>query len=148
MRIKDKLFSSALVELLIALRRLLQGNYDGIDCSGNLYLIVQDRIHQLAVVTHDRALTSNEREGLGPAQTDMDVELANPGFFIDPTWVGGHIQARDPYLPANTSNIYGVVQCSGRSLSSKRTMAVCLKSDTIDSCVHHRLTEDLGNHIG
>ena len=34
-----------------------------------LHLVVQDRIHQLAVRAHARALTGKEEEGLGPAQT-------------------------------------------------------------------------------
>ena len=67
MRVEDELFGSTLVEVLVALRGRLQRNDRGVDRLGDLHLVVQDRIHQLAVVAHDRALAGGEGEGLGPA---------------------------------------------------------------------------------
>src|SRR5438067_1867277 len=52
---------------------------------------------------HAMRMTGKEGEGLGPAQTDVDVALAAPGVLVDPGRVGGHIQARNPHLPANLS---------------------------------------------
>ena len=46
------------------------------------------------------------------------------------------------------SDVYDVVQSSSRNISSTHAVAVCFKADTIDGCVHHRLTDDLGNHVG
>ena len=75
MRIKDKLFNSALVEFLVALGSLFQGNDAGVDRPGDLHLVVQDRIHQLAVVVHDRALTGKEGERLGPCDANIRTGL-------------------------------------------------------------------------
>jgi hypothetical protein len=62
MRVEDELFGSALVEVYVALGSLFQGNDGGVDRLGDLHLIVQDRIHQLPVVAHDRALTGGKGE--------------------------------------------------------------------------------------
>ena len=58
MRMKHQLLSGALVEFLVALGSLFQGNDGGVDRPGARHLVVQDRIHQLAVVAHDRAPAS------------------------------------------------------------------------------------------
>src|SRR6266849_7587485 len=60
MRVEDELFGSTLVEVLVALRGLLQSNDRSVDRLSDLHLVVQDRIHQLAMVPHDRALTGSK----------------------------------------------------------------------------------------
>src|SRR6266702_5103674 len=60
MRVEDELFGSTLVEVHIALRGLLQSNDRSVDRLSDLHLVVQDRIHQLAMVAHDRALTGSK----------------------------------------------------------------------------------------
>src|SRR5437764_1234936 len=148
MRVEDELLGSTLVEVHVALRGLLQRNDRGVDCLGDLHLVVQDRIHQLAMVAHDRALTGGEGEGLGPTQTNTNTKLANPGVLVDPARVAGHIQARNAHSPANLGDAHDIVEHRRRSLSCTRAVAACLKADTVDGRVHHRLTDDLGDHVG
>src|SRR5256712_6952045 len=148
MRVEDELLGGSLVEVHVALRGLLQSNDCGVDRLGDLHLVVQDRIHQLAMVPHDRALTGGEGEGLGPAQTDADAELANLGVLVDPARVAGHIQARNTHSPANLGDAHDIVEHRRRSLSCTSAVAACLKADTVDGRVHHRLTDDLGDHVG
>src|SRR2546423_7212072 len=80
------------------LRRILQRNDGSIDRPGDLHPVMQDRHHQLAMVTHDRALTGDEREGLCPPQTNTNVELTNPGFLVDTAWIAGYIQTRNTHF--------------------------------------------------
>src|SRR5437764_9293738 len=49
MRVEDELFGSTLVEVLVALLGLLQSNDRSVDRLSDLHLVVQDRIHQLAL---------------------------------------------------------------------------------------------------
>src|SRR5947209_18724626 len=100
------------------------------------------------MVAHDRALTGGEGERLGPAQTNADAELANPGVLVDPARVAGHIQARNAHSPANLGDAHDIVEHRRRSLSCTRTVAACLKADTVDGCIHHRLAAHLADHAG
>src|SRR5687768_13066904 len=72
-RVEDEFLGSALVEVLVALGGVVQGDDGGIDGLGDLDLVVQDGHHKLAVVAHDRALAGGEGVGFGPAQADADA---------------------------------------------------------------------------
>src|SRR3712207_9594234 len=74
-RSEDVLLRRALVELLVAPRRVLQRDHLGVDRLRDLHPVVQDRHHQLAVVAHDRALAGGERVRLGPAQDRKSTRL-------------------------------------------------------------------------
>src|SRR5439155_1199774 len=148
MRTKDELFSSALVEINVALGSLFQGDDGGIDRFGDLHLIVQDRIHQLPVVEHDGALTSGKGEGLGPTQTDTDTQLANLGVLVNSARVAGHVQTWDTHAPGNLCDTHDIVEHGSRSLACTCPMTACLKTDAVHGCIHHWLTNDLLDHVG
>ena len=67
MRINNELLRYPAVKLGIAFRRLIESNYLHVYCFANLYFIVQDSLHKLAVVAHHRRLASMERVAFGPA---------------------------------------------------------------------------------
>src|SRR5215210_8989753 len=66
------LLGRALVEVLVALRSLVERNDRGVDGPGDLGPVVEDRHHQIPVVLHNRALAGVERVALGPAEPDAD----------------------------------------------------------------------------
>src|SRR5437762_13319180 len=83
-RVEDEFLSSALVKVLIALGGIPKRNDGGVNRLGDLHLVVENRMHQLAMVAHDGGLTGGAGEGLGPTQTDADTQLANFGVLVDP----------------------------------------------------------------
>src|SRR5271167_4708007 len=97
-RVQHVFFGGAFVKVLITLRRVLQGNDGCVDRPGYLHPVMQDRHHQLAMVTHHRALARDESEGLCPTQANANVELTNLGVLVDAAWVASDIQAWDTYL--------------------------------------------------
>ena len=68
----------ALVEVLVALRGLVEGDHRRVDGLGDLDLVVEDRLHQAAVVAHHRALAGRERVRLRPAEADADARASPP----------------------------------------------------------------------
>src|SRR5689334_669852 len=59
-RIENELSSCALIEILVALRGLFKWDHGDIDCLGWPRLFVQNRHHELAVITHDWTLTRSK----------------------------------------------------------------------------------------
>src|SRR5258708_21266365 len=100
------------------------------------------------MVTHDWTLASAEGEGLCPAQANANAKLTDPCVLVDATRIASYIQTRDAYPSSNLSDTHNIVEHCSWLLSSTRTAAACLKADTVDSRVHHGLTEDLIDHIG
>src|SRR3954447_3520698 len=69
-RVEDELLGHAGVEVLVGLRRLVERDHRGVHGLGDLHAVVEDRLHEPAVVAHDRALARHQRVRLGPAQAD------------------------------------------------------------------------------
>src|SRR2546421_7144253 len=110
MRVEDKLLGSPFVEVFIPLWSILQRDDRGVDCLGDLYLVIEDGHHQLAVIAHDRALAGGERKGLGPAQTQADAKLANLRIFIDSPWITCDVQARNANSTSDTRDVHDIIQ--------------------------------------
>src|SRR5947209_17422082 len=124
-RVEDKFLCSTLVKILIAFGGIIKRNDGGVNRLGNLHLVVQDRIHQLAMVAHDRALSCGEGEGLGPAQTNADTELADFGMLVDATWVTRYIETRNTYAPGSASDAHDRVQYRCRRFTCTSTVTAC-----------------------
>src|SRR5437763_17123798 len=117
MGVKHILSGRPLVEVPVSLRSILQRNNRRIDRLGNLYLVIEDGHHQLAVIAHDRALTGGERKGLGPAQTQADAKLANLRIFIDSPWITCDVQARNANSTSDTRDVHDIIQHGSWSLT-------------------------------
>src|SRR5882672_763518 len=59
-RVDDEFLGRALVEILVALGGFVEGNDRRVDGLGDLYLVMQDGHHQIAVVALDGALAGDE----------------------------------------------------------------------------------------
>src|SRR6266516_4380920 len=148
MGVQNELFGSAFVEVDIALRRIFQRNDCGVDRFSNLYLVVKDCHHQLAMVAHDRRLTGREGKGLGPAQTDAHTQLTDLRIFVDAAWIASYIQARNTYSPCSACDTHHIIEHCRRSFCCSSAMSASLEADTVNGCIHHRLPDYLRNHIG
>src|SRR5215212_11994607 len=82
MWVEHELLGRALVEVLVALRSLIERDDCGVDGPGDLGPIVEDRHHQLAVVLHDRALAGVEGVAHGPAEPEPDLERPLLGLGV------------------------------------------------------------------
>ena len=82
MRVDDKLLRHAVVELGVALGRVVEADNLHVHGLGNLDFVVQDGLHQLAVVLHHRRLAGVEGVALGPAQAEADAQVAGFGGLV------------------------------------------------------------------
>src|SRR6266516_6234613 len=148
MGVQNELFGSAFVEVDIALRRIFERNDCGFYCFSNLYLVVKDCHHQLAMVAHDWRLTGREGKRLGPAQTDAHTQLTDLRIFVDAAWIAGHVQTRNTYSLCSACDTHHIIEHRRRSFCRPRAVPPRLEPDTVNCRIHHRLPDYLRNHIG
>ena len=117
----------------------------GVDRLGDLDLVVQDALHQLAVVLHDRALAGGEAVALGPAQADADAERADLGVGVDAARIAGDVQAGDAERAAGAGDLHDRVQHGGRAFDAGvLAVAVGFEADAVDGAIDFRhLADDL-----
>ena len=96
----------ALVEVLVALGRVVERDHGGVDGLGDLAAVVEDRLHQLAVVAHHRALAGGERVRLRPAEPDADRQAALLGGLVARARVAGHVEAGDAERAAGAGDVH------------------------------------------
>src|SRR5918994_76183 len=91
--VEDVLLGRTLVEVLVALGGLIEGDDRGVDGVGDVGLVVQDAHHQAAVVLLDRALTGEEGVALGPTESETDLERTLLSVRVRRAGIAGHVQA-------------------------------------------------------
>ena len=146
-RVENVLLRGTLVELAVALRRLVETDGDGVDGLRNVRLVRQDQIHQLPVVPLDRALTSGELVRLRPPKTQPHSDLTNLRILIHRPRITGHIQTRYAQRGSRPGHRHHVVQHRRRGLAGARAMPASLEPHRIHGRVHLRLADDVGNQI-
>src|SRR5262249_27586329 len=70
MGIEHEFFGRSLVEVPVAVGSVIERDDGNIYRLGNLDLVVQDRLHKLAMILHHRTLARREGVRFGPAQAD------------------------------------------------------------------------------
>src|SRR6266516_3044749 len=122
-RVEDELLGGPFVEVLIALRRLVERDDSGVDIARDLHPVVKDRHHQLPVVGHHRALAGGEPVRLRPAETDADRQGANLGGLVDPARPWPRASNPTQSTAASTSGVPRICSiCSPRSSCCDRSM--------------------------
>src|SRR5919107_4417871 len=136
-RVEDVLSGRALVEVLVALGRLVERDHGRVDVAGDLHLVVQDRHHQLAVVAHHRALAGGEGVRLGPAEPDPDRQRSDLGRLVDRARVAGDVQPGDAEPPGRPGDVHDGVEHGRRGLALGALLAVAagLEADAVDGRV-------------
>src|SRR3954463_16394203 len=94
-RVQDELLARTLVEILVAGWRLVERDDGGVDRLGDLDLVVEDRLHETAVVLHHRRLPGGEGVRLRPAEADADLERPDLGVGVDAARIAGDVEAGD-----------------------------------------------------
>lgn len=82
MRINHEFLGSALIEVNITLWSIVQRYHSHVDRLGDMDFVVEDRLHELAIVFQDRRLSGLEGVAFGPAEpysptADLAISLAN-----------------------------------------------------------------------
>src|ERR1039457_6188323 len=147
-RIDDVLLGGSLVEVVVALRCILERDDGGVDRRRDVRPVVQDRHHQLAVVRHHRALASDEVVRLRPAEAETHPQRPGPGFLVDAAWVARHVQPGDPEASAGPRDGHDVVEDGRWCLARSRAVALGLEADAVDRGVNFGLAQDLGDLVG
>src|SRR6195256_745034 len=75
--VQDELLARTLVEIAIPGGCLVEGDDGRVDRLRDLDLVVEDRLHEGAVVLHHRSLAGGEGVRLCPAQADADLERSD-----------------------------------------------------------------------
>jgi glycerol kinase len=143
-RVEDELLGHARVEVLVAVRRLVERDDGRVDGLGDVGAVVQDHLHQPAVVAHHGALAGREGVRLRPAEADADRQRALLGRVVDRARVAGHVQPGDAELAGRAGDVHDRVQHGrGRLVVGVGAVPARLEPDGIDGRVDLRLAEDL-----
>ena len=141
--------AAPLVEVLIALRRVVQSDHRDVDRLGDLDLVEQNRLHQRPVVAHHRALAGGEAATLGPAQPDADRQVAQLGRLAGRPGILGDVEARNADVTAGADDLHHVVEhLGGNLLTGLGTSAARLETDAVHRRVDLGDAEDLVDLIG
>src|SRR5215212_4467931 len=143
--VEHKLLGRTLVEVLVALRSLIERDDRGVDGPGDLGPVVEDRHHQLPVVLHDRALAGVEGVALGPAEPDADLERPLLGLGVRGARVAGDVQARYAHSAAGARDVHGGVEDRRRSLHCVGSVPARLEAYGVHRAVDLGLAEYLGD---
>mmetsp|Transcript_16757 Transcript_16757/g.43508 ORF Transcript_16757/g.43508 Transcript_16757/m.43508 type:complete len:321 (+) Transcript_16757:119-1081(+) len=148
--INHELLGNTLVEVRVALRRLVERDHRDIAPRLEVDLVVQDGVHQLAMVLHDRALASTKAERLGPAETDAGRNVTRLGSLVDSTRVAGHVESRDTNGATGLGDLHTVIEYLRRLLHVVASAAASagLKAYGIDGTVNNGFAEDPGDLVG
>src|SRR6266516_4655895 len=99
MGVQNELFGSAFVEVDIALRRIFERNDCGVDRFSNVYVVVKDCHHELAMVAHDWPLSGREGWALGRTPTAPQTKLSELRIFIEVACITGHVPTTNAHPP-------------------------------------------------
>eukprot|EP00035_Acanthoeca_spectabilis_P020125 m.431269 g.431269 ORF g.431269 m.431269 type:complete len:417 (-) comp17276_c0_seq1:1024-2274(-) len=148
-RVDHELLGSPLVKVGVPLRSFVQRDHRDIAPFVEVDFVVQDGVHQLPVVFHDRALARAKAERLGPAKTNPGRDVAGLRSLIDRTWVASDVEPRDPNRATSLGDLHAVVQHLGwlLHLVTGATATACLESDSVDGTVDDWLADDAGNLV-
>src|SRR5712671_5468123 len=93
--VQNELLARTLVEIAIPGGCLVEGDDGRVDRFRDLDLVIEDRLHEGAVVLHHRGLPRGEGMGLRPAEADADLERPDLGVLVLSARVSGHVQSGD-----------------------------------------------------
>ncbi len=143
MRINHKLLRHARIKLAITPRSIIQTDHLDTHYVGDLDAVPHDRLHQLAVVFHDRGLAGVEAVGFGPAQAEANAQAAHFGGGVNGSRVFGDVQAGDADLAGDAHYAHQRVEHGGGCFGLSASMAVtaCFEAYGVDGAIHFRFAE-------
>src|ERR1041385_2580248 len=89
--IYDEFLGSAAVKIFVTAWSVVKFDHFDIHGFGYLYLVIQDRLHKLAIVFHDWTLAGREGVRSGPAQADADAQPSHLRILVHATRIAGHV---------------------------------------------------------
>src|SRR5690606_24158379 len=119
----------------------------GVDGVGDLHAVVEDRLHELAVVRHHRALAGREAQRLRPAETETHRQGADLRVLVHAARVAGDVQAGDAERAAGARDVHERVQDGRRGLLRVLAVAAGLEAHRGPAPVDPRETEDRGDAV-
>src|ERR1039457_505191 len=148
-RIDHELLRCPLIEILVAFRRFIESKHCGVDSLRRVELLVENGVHELPVIAHDRALARGKDVGLCPAQSYADAEIAGLGRCIHAAWIVGHIETRNADASPRLRDAHERVQDRrGPFHYGFFAVAARLKAHAIDRALHFWNSDDLLNLLG
>src|ERR1700749_737880 len=93
MGIDDELLRCSLVEVLVALRSVVESDYCCVDDLRDRQTVVQDGLHELPVVLEDGGLASEEAVRLRPPEPDAHAQVSGLGRLVLGAGTPGDVEA-------------------------------------------------------
>src|SRR5580698_4051913 len=147
MWIDDELLRGSLVEILVALRSIVEGDDGCVDDLRDGQTVVQDGLLELPVVLENGSLTGEEAVRLRPSEAEAHAQVSGLGSFVVGTGVLGHIKARNADGAGGAGDGYERIEnCCGR-FRCVVSMRLCLEADRVDCSVDLGIADNLGNLI-
>ena len=149
MRVEDELLGRALVEGRVSLRGVLERDGRGLHVLRDAHLVVEDRLHEPAVVLHDGALPGHERVGLREAQAEPHGQGALLRRLVDRAGVTRDVEAGDAQPATRSGDLHERVEDGGRGLGGRvRTVTAGLEAHGVDAAVDLGHAQDLLDLLG
>ena len=133
------------VKLAVGFHGVLEGDDLHVGGCGKVDFVEEDGVHQLFVVTDDRALSGVEAERFGPAEADPGGDVAFLGSIGRCTRVAGDVEPWDADRAGGLGDLHHVVEHLRwlLDLVGSATAASRFKADAVDARVHLWCAEDV-----
>ena len=93
MWIDDELLRCSLVEILVALRSVVEGNHGCVDDLRDGQAVVEDRLHKLPVVLEDGGLAGEEAVRFGPSEAEAHAQISGLCRLVVGAGILGDVEA-------------------------------------------------------
>src|SRR5258708_700561 len=143
--VEHELGGDALVEVGVALRRILEADGFGIDDLRDRQAVSQQRHHELTIVAQDGRLAGVEGVRLRPAKAQAKTEATGLGGFVVRAGILCDIQSRYADGAGRPDDLHRLVQHDGGLIAT--AMALGFKAHRIDDRIHRGLADDRGHLV-
>src|SRR6266516_6544371 len=144
MRVQNEFLGRTLIEVFVSWWRLVERDYSDVDAPGRVEFVVDHRVHELAVVSHDRTLPRHESVGFSPAQSNPYAEVSGLRVLVYAARIVGHIETGNADFPTRLRHGHQRIQyCRRRFYPRLFSMPVRFKTDAIDGAFDFGNSDDL-----
>src|SRR6266542_1173762 len=106
--------------------------------------VIKNRVHELPVILHHRALTGLECMGLGPSKADADAEISGLGVIVHAARVVSHVKSWNAQFSAGLRNGHERIEHRGGPFDHcLLAVTTRLEPDAIHRALDFRDPDDL-----
>ena len=145
--IEDEFLGGAFVEVRVALCCLIEWDDGGVDDLGDGKAVVQDSLHELAIVFEDGSLAGVEAVRFSPAEAEPYLEVTGLRGFVDAARIVGDIEAGDADGAGWANDGHEGVEDGGGGLLAVFSLGAGFEADAVDGGIDLGLADDLRDEV-